>query len=244
MPDPRIFDLHNSWSVNGRILWTGWQFSKLWNMIENAREFDRNIGRKTPLLILTATSNWILLYPLVKSFSRRRKLPFGCPSKISLASSRVIWPQKYEQSLYKKFKNSPLFLKFPCIFWFFFEILKMFERCSIVWFDGKFLVFSNNILISIFYIISDREAGHKITEIKRRFIHNKNHSTSSVRHLVFKSTISYPERIIQFFVQKRGQAIKCHRHCFSNSASFRPRTKIDVYAFEQSNFNMYDRISG
>ena len=104
MPDPRIFDLHNSWSVNGLILWTGWQFSKLWNMIENAREFDRNIGRKTPLLILTATSNWKLLYSLVKSFSRRRKLPFGCPSKISLASSRVIWPQKYGQSLYKKSK--------------------------------------------------------------------------------------------------------------------------------------------
>ena len=93
-------------------------------------------------------------------------------------------------------------------------------------------------------MISDREAGHKITEIKRRFIHNENHSTSSVRHLVFKSTISYPERIIQFLVQKRGQAVKCHRHCFSISASFRPRTKIDVYAFEQSNFNMYDRISG
>ena len=148
MPDPRIFDLHNSWSVNGLILWTGWQFSKLWNMIENAREFDRNIGRKTPLLILTATSNWKLLYFLVKSFSRRRKLPFGCPSKIFLASSRVIWPQKYEQSLYKKFKNSPLFLKFPCIFWTFWnfeDVRKMFKwifswSCNLTKFFWNFLI--------------------------------------------------------------------------------------------------------
>ena len=98
-------------------------------------------------------------------------------------------------------------------------------------------------LISYLFIISDRKIGHKITEIKRCFIHNENHSPSSVRHLVVKSSISYPEKLIQFSVQKKCQPIKCHRHRFTNFASFRPRTKIDVYTFEQSNFNMYERFS-